>query len=71
MSLTELPAGSLKLKRHIQCSLMMHGTLLVRVAQTLFEETEIDARALCICKRTRTTGHLTKIALVDQSMQGS
>jgi hypothetical protein len=71
MSLTELPADSLKLERHIQCSLMMQGTLLVRVTQALFNETEIDARILSIWDRTQTTGHLSKIALLDRSAQGA
>ena len=53
MSITKVSAGSLKLERHIQCSLVMHGTLLIRVAQTLFNEAEIDASTLRICNRTQ------------------
>jgi len=51
MSLTELLADSLKLQRHIQRSLMMHSTLFVRVAQALFNETEIYPGALRIGNR--------------------
>ena len=68
-SFTQLPAGRFQLERQIQCFLVLPRTLVVREAQALVYERQVEARAFSLFDGDRMSRHGGQHSAADFQVQ--